>query len=61
MKKHQQRRRAKVIERLQTQLDRGVKVLKNSSPGQIKVETAPLTDSDKTRIKKEIQTLEARV
>lgn len=48
-------KRKSVLSRLQKQLKSGVKLAKKSN------QTIPLTDSDKSRITKEINVLESRI
>lgn len=55
---HAKERRTRVIERLESQLKRGVKTPKK---GQKTDDVPLLTDSDVTRIKKELETLKTRI
>ena len=50
-------RRVRVIKRLENQLLTGFKPVKEDG----KMSTAPLTDKDRDRIKKEIETLKTRL
>lgn len=54
-------RRARVIERLQQQLIKGVKVDKIKEGNKIAVITSPLSDKDVARIEKELVTLKSRI
>ncbi len=55
------KRQLKVIERLESQLNLGVKTEKHSSTGQKKEVQIPLTEGDVKRIKSEIEILKKRV
>lgn len=52
-------RRKRALDRLEIQLQTGYKTVTDEETGQIS--TAPLSDADKTRIKKEIETLKTRL